>query len=87
MIADMSIKASANICLSFATEKQLETLISALIPEVKVPPTRRANIIIQKQDFFLTLKVEACDTVALRATLNAYLRWIKTTLDIMDVVK
>lgn len=83
----MSIKASANICLSFTTEKQLETLIRVLMPEAKAPPTRRANIILQKKGSSLTLKVEACDTVALRATLNAYLRWIKSTLDIIDVVK
>jgi KEOPS complex subunit Pcc1 len=83
----MSTAAKATIYLKFDTEKQAETLMSALTPEAKAPPTHRSNIQLTKNSACLTLMVEAQDTVALRATLNAYLRWINSTLNVIDVVK
>lgn len=83
----MSNSARANVRLKFASEKQLTSLLCALTPEAEAPPTRRANIRIEKNGEFLTIEVEAKDTVALRATLNAYLRWINSTLNVIDVVK
>lgn len=79
--------AKANVCLKFTSEKQLTTLLSALKPEADAPPTRRANIKLEKDGLALLLTVEAKDTVALRATLNAYLRWINSTINVIDVVK
>jgi tRNA threonylcarbamoyladenosine modification (KEOPS) complex Pcc1 subunit len=42
---------------------------------------------LEKDDNFLVLKVEARDTVALRAALNAYLRWINSTLNVLEVLE
>jgi len=83
----MSTIAKATVHLKFASEKQLDTLLSALTPEAKAPPTRRASIRLKKEEAFLTLIVNAEDTVALRATINAYLRWIESTIKIMEVVE
>ena len=83
----MSTKANATINLKFDSEKQIDTLLSALTPEAKAPPTRRASIQLKKAGSSLTLSVEAEDTVALRATLNAYLRWINSTLNVIGVVE
>jgi len=83
----MSTAAKATIHLKFDTEKQAETLLCALEPEAKAPPTHRSNIHLTKNGTCLTLAVTAEDTVALRATLNAYLRWINSTLNVIDVVK
>jgi len=33
------------------------------------------------------LKVEARDTVALRAALNAYLRWINSMVNVLEVLE
>jgi tRNA threonylcarbamoyladenosine modification (KEOPS) complex Pcc1 subunit len=33
------------------------------------------------------LKVEAKDTVALRATLNAFLRWINSVANVLEVLE
>jgi tRNA threonylcarbamoyladenosine modification (KEOPS) complex Pcc1 subunit len=35
----------------------------------------------------LVLDVEAKDTVALRATLNAYLRWINSTANVLETIE
>jgi KEOPS complex subunit Pcc1 len=83
----MATRAKANVCLKFTSQKQLTTLLYALKPEAEAPPTRRAKIKLENDGLSLLLTVEAKDTVALRATLNAYLRWINSTLNIIEVVK
>ena len=82
----MAIRAKATVRLKFSLEKQLTTLLDALTPEANAPVTRRANVKLEKDGLFLLLTVEADDTVALRSTLNAYLRWINSTISIMTVV-
>jgi len=79
--------AKAFVRLKFASQKQLSTLLEALTPESNVQVTRRANIKLEKDGLFLVLTVEADDTVALRATLNAYLRWINSTINVMHMVE
>jgi tRNA threonylcarbamoyladenosine modification (KEOPS) complex Pcc1 subunit len=83
----MSTSAKAEIRLKLANQKQVKTLLDALTPEANAPVTRRANIKLQKDGLFLVLAVEAKDTVALRATLNAYLRWINSTVNVMQFVE
>jgi tRNA threonylcarbamoyladenosine modification (KEOPS) complex Pcc1 subunit len=79
--------AKAFVRLKFASQKQLSTLLEALTPETNTQVTRRANIKLEKDGLFLVLTVEADDTVALRATLNAYLRWINSTINVMHMVE
>jgi tRNA threonylcarbamoyladenosine modification (KEOPS) complex Pcc1 subunit len=83
----MAIRAKASVHLKLISEKQLTTLIDALMPEVKAPVTRRANVKLDKDGLFLTLTVEAEDTVALRSTLNAYLRWIGSTINVIELIE
>jgi tRNA threonylcarbamoyladenosine modification (KEOPS) complex Pcc1 subunit len=79
--------AKATINFEVASEKQVDTLLCALSPEAKAPSTHRATVKMEKAGCNLSLVVEAEDTVALRATLNAYLRWISSTLNVIEVVK
>lgn len=81
------MKAKATIRLRFSSEKHLTTLLDALVPEIDAPPTKRAQTILEKEGQFLILNVEAKDTVALRATLNAYLRWICSTEKVLEVIE
>ncbi len=48
--------------------------------------TRRASVKLEKDGLFLVFTVEADDTVALRATLNAYLRWINSTINVITII-
>jgi tRNA threonylcarbamoyladenosine modification (KEOPS) complex Pcc1 subunit len=82
----MSLEAKATINLNFS-EKQVDTLLSALSPEAKAPPTHRSTVKLEKHGCQLTLTVQAEDTVALRATLNAYLHWINSTLNVIEAIK
>ncbi len=73
--------------LEFSSEKHLEVAWRALKPEVKRPATSRSRERLEKDGLFLVLKVETVDTVALRAALNAYLRWINLAKEVLNVLE
>ena len=83
----MITSAKASVRLKFVSQKQLSTILEALTPEADAQVTRRANLKLEKDGLFLILIVEADDTVALRATLNAYLRWINSMINVIHMVK
>jgi tRNA threonylcarbamoyladenosine modification (KEOPS) complex Pcc1 subunit len=83
----MSIRAKASIKLKFQSQRQLASLLDALTPEAKAPLTRRANVGLKQNRLFLVLSVDADDTVALRSTLNAYLRWINSMMSVLEVLE
>jgi tRNA threonylcarbamoyladenosine modification (KEOPS) complex Pcc1 subunit len=82
----MAKRAKADIRLKLRSEEQLATLLQALDPEARATVTRRATVKLEKDGLFLVLAVDAQDTVALRSTLNAYLRWISTAINVIDIV-
>jgi tRNA threonylcarbamoyladenosine modification (KEOPS) complex Pcc1 subunit len=82
-----SMKAKATVRLNFPTEKEAEITFKALTPETKKPTTTRSKARLEKEGKFLVLKVEAKDTVALRAALNAYLRWIGSMLTVFETLR
>ena len=82
----MKMKAKAAIRMRLSSEKQLNTLLDALAPEAEKPVGTRAKAALERDGSFLVLKVEAKDTVALRAALNAYLRWIGSAMNVLEVV-
>jgi tRNA threonylcarbamoyladenosine modification (KEOPS) complex Pcc1 subunit len=81
------MKAKATIRLRLSSEKQLTTLLDALAPEANRPVNVRARAVLEREGDFAVLKVEAKDTVALRAALNAYLRWIGSTVKVLETVE
>jgi len=80
------MKARAAVSLKFPSEKQLETILRSLEPEVKSPTSTRSQASLAKKGDCLILKIEAKDTVALRAALNAYLRWINSVLNVFQIL-
>jgi KEOPS complex subunit Pcc1 len=81
------MKASAKITCFFPSEASLRIILTALHPEVKKPSTTRSTVSLSRKDTCLVLRVRATDTVALRATLNTYLRWIGSIIDALEVLK
>ena len=81
------MKANATVRLKFSSEKQLNAVVHALTPEVSKPLAGRAKVALERQDTFLILQVEARDTVALRSTLNAYLRWVGSVVNVVEVLE
>ena len=83
----MATRAKATVRLKFASDGQLTALLDALMPEVNASVIRRANVKLEKDGSCLVLTVEAEDTVALRSTLNAYLRWIGSAVNVLSLVE
>ncbi len=81
------MRARAVLRLKFPSERRLEIAFRALMPEVEKPATMRSKASLEKDGIFLVLKVEARDTVALRAALNAYLRWINSMTNVLEVLE
>jgi tRNA threonylcarbamoyladenosine modification (KEOPS) complex Pcc1 subunit len=81
------MKAKATVRLRLSSEKQLTTLLKALAPEAEKPAGTRAKADLERDGSFIVLKVEAKDTVALRAALNAYLRWIGSAVNVLEAVE
>lgn len=80
------MKASAKIVLSFPRRGRLRIILGALQPEVAGPVSVRSRVGLACEKSRLILRVEAEDTVALRATVNAYLRWTSSLIDVLDVL-
>jgi tRNA threonylcarbamoyladenosine modification (KEOPS) complex Pcc1 subunit len=80
------MEAKAAVRLKFPSEKNLLVTCNALLPETSRPGSKRAHVTIEMEGTFLVLKVEAENSVALRSTLNAYLRWIASTKNILEVL-
>jgi KEOPS complex subunit Pcc1 len=83
----LALRAKTVVRLKFKDERKMQTAFDALGPEMAAPVTRRANVSMHRQGVFLVLAVEAEDTVALRATLNAFLRWIASALNVVELIE
>lgn len=83
-MGEMAAKATVRLRFS---EERLTVLINALMPEANRPATKRSKVILSRDSQSLMLKVEATDTVALRAALNAYLRWINSTISVIEAIE
>jgi len=81
------MKAKAVLRLKFQSKRKLETVYKALKPETEKPSTTRSKANLKIAKNFLVLEVEANDTVALRAALNAYLRWISTCIGLLQTLE
>lgn len=81
------MKAYAKIRLNFQSKEELEVIFRALAPEAAKPVTPRSRVSLSIDDLSLVVFIEAKDTTALRATINAYLRWIYSISRVLSVIK
>ncbi|MEM1563792.1 MAG: KEOPS complex subunit Pcc1 [Candidatus Bathyarchaeia archaeon] len=81
------MRANAVIRLKLPSKGRLEVIYRALMPEIAKPATNRSRADLRIEDSFLVLTVEARDTVALRAALNAYLRWISAICSVLSILE
>jgi len=81
------MRTKAIVRLKFPSEKHLQTAFNALEPETKKASTARSRAGLSMEDGFLVLDVEANDTVALRAAMNSYLRWINSAVEVLELLE
>ena len=79
------MKAKASIRIKISSNEHLLSLLKALEPELK-KSGKRSKVNLDREASMLILSVEAKDTIALRATLNTYLRWIGSAIEALEVL-
>jgi KEOPS complex subunit Pcc1 len=62
-----------------------EALYNALLPEAGVLPGQRSRVDLRLEGGELVLGFEAEDTVAMRAAVNAFLRWVSAMERVLEV--
>ncbi len=62
-------------------------MLNALKPETRKSPGSRSRTKVEKEDGKLKISFKAKDTSALRAAINAYLRWISLTRNVLESVE
>ncbi len=83
----MTWKSSAEIRVRFNTEKQAKSIFSALKPEVNKPPTSRSIVEVSIKGNVLILKIWAKDIIALRASFNSHIRFLKAWKNVIKLIK
>ncbi|MFX0097866.1 MAG: KEOPS complex subunit Pcc1 [Candidatus Hodarchaeota archaeon] len=73
--------------VSFSDQDSAEVAYSAILPELPTSSSSRTKTILIKRGRTLKLKVKAKDITALRAIVNAYLRWFKLIQDLYLIKK
>ncbi|MEM1539598.1 MAG: KEOPS complex subunit Pcc1 [Candidatus Bathyarchaeia archaeon] len=81
------MKAEAVLRLRIPSKRILEIVYTALMVEVERPATTRSRANLKIEGDLLILTVEAKDTVALRAALNAYLRWMYSCVKLLQTME
>lgn len=80
------MKVEATVRLRFSSSKKMKTVFDALKPETDSSLKIRSITELTMEGKSLVLNVCANDTVALRAALNTYLRWLSSTIDTIAVL-
>jgi tRNA threonylcarbamoyladenosine modification (KEOPS) complex Pcc1 subunit len=62
-------------------------VFKALKPETLSQPTARSRTEVQLKGNNILLRIKANDTTALRAAVNAYLRWMYSTQKVLEVLE
>jgi tRNA threonylcarbamoyladenosine modification (KEOPS) complex Pcc1 subunit len=78
--------AQGSLVFDFDSPSEADAVEAALLPEMgaDVPGSRAA---LHRAGQRITIEVAADDAGALRAAVNAYLRWVRTGLDVHRVAR
>ncbi len=82
----MKVHGKAEISIPFSTPKKAQSVYAALYPETKVRFGPRSKVCIRLKRNRLHLMLLAEDTIALRAIVNSYLRWIASCSDTVNTI-
>ncbi len=83
----LSREAKAVVHLKFPEEKFVALVIDSLGPEVASSSAHRSKVCLSREGEELTFTFEAEDTTALRASMNAYLRWLQLLSNIYETLE
>lgn len=78
---------SSILIIETENEELINNLYKILLPEVKTTKSKSTRVSLRREANNLYLCIEAKTTAGLRAILNSYLRWINSSLEILELNK
>jgi tRNA threonylcarbamoyladenosine modification (KEOPS) complex Pcc1 subunit len=66
----------AEVAVDFESSNHAMAVFKAINPETLLPPTQRSKVKVQRRGRLVLIHFEANDVVALRASMNAILRYL-----------
>ncbi len=81
------MRANATVNMKMPSERHAELIAKSLEPEINDQHAARSMLGLERDGSFLVLKTRARDTTALRASLNTYLRWVDSTLRVLEILE
>lgn len=68
------------------TPKQAQIIYNSLIPEIEYNHKNdRSTSTIKQEDKSIIITINSKDVVSLRASINSYIRWIKLSIEILNI--
>lgn len=64
-----------------------DIIFGAILPEMRETISERYTGKLKRDNGKITFEIDAKDIIAIRAALNAYLRWVKAICEICELVK
>jgi KEOPS complex subunit Pcc1 len=71
--------------MKFSSSDIAEIILQALVPETETQIGKRAFAAIKRDKDDLLIRLVAKDQIALRATMNSFLRWIDGALSTLEL--
>jgi len=78
-------RASAVLELAFPDVRRAEAVHKSIKQEEVLPKSTRCRAKVAVRKNLLCLEIDAEDTVALRAAVNSFLRWITVARDMVEI--
>ena len=75
----------STLVIDFGDPSLAEKFYYILLPEVKTTKPKTAKATIALEGSSLAIKIEASTIASLRALLNSYIRWISTSLEVVNL--
>ena len=66
----------AEVVVDFESSNHALAVFNAIMPETMFPPTHRSRVKVQRRGRWVRINFEANDVAALRASMNAILRYL-----------
>lgn len=77
----------SSIRIKFSSSDIAKIILQALAPETETQIGKRAQAIIKRDEEDLLIELVAKDQIALRATINSFLRWIEGALSTVEIAR
>lgn len=79
-------KINAEFEIKFQNKTDAEVVFKTIEPELGSSPSDRSSVCVNAVENVLYLCIDAVDTASLRATVNSYLRWIKLSDEMNNIL-